>query len=126
MLIIKLIGLKEEEPENEKREIYERAARSPGRGGGGSVSRGRDAIPPTSGDNGGILDAIFINSGRFAERGAYFLDCQRPLTLTLIYIPAARERGWRRELIGAREARESREEARGGGTDGARWASYKL
>lgn len=36
---------------------------------GGSVSRGRDAIPPTSGDNGGILDAIFINSGRFAERG---------------------------------------------------------
>lgn len=36
---------------------------------GGSVSRGRDAIPPTSGDNGGILDAIFINSGRFAKRG---------------------------------------------------------
>lgn len=54
-----------EEPENEKREIYE------GRliPGGGSVSRGRDAIPPTSGDNGGILDAIFINSGRFAGGG---------------------------------------------------------
>jgi len=34
---------------------------------GGSVSRGRDAILPTSGDNGGILDAIFINSGGFAE-----------------------------------------------------------
>jgi len=33
----------------------------------GLVSRGRDAIPPTSDDNGGILDAIFINSGRFAE-----------------------------------------------------------
>lgn len=63
---------------------------------GSSVSRGRDAIPPTSGDNGGILDAIFINSGRLAEGeggGAYFLDCQRPLTLTLIYIPAERERG---------------------------------
>lgn len=57
---------------------------------GGLVSRGRDAIPPTSGDNGGILDVIFINSGRFAEREAYFLDCQRPLTLTLIYIPATR------------------------------------
>lgn len=37
--------------------------------GGGSVSRGRDAIPPTSGDNGGILDAIFINSGRLADGG---------------------------------------------------------
>ena len=102
---------------------------------GGSVSRGRDAILPTSGDNGGILDAIFINSGRFAEgeeegRGegerAYFLDCQRPLTLTLIYILAVRTRaGMARVRRSQRGARVVEEEA-GVVDGGGRWVSYKL
>lgn len=56
--------------------------------------------------------------------GAYFLDCQRPLTLTLIYIPAAR--------TGVARARRSQRGARvgrgwGGGTDGGggRVINYK-
>lgn len=95
---------------------------------GGSVSRGRDAILPTSGDNGGILDAIFINSGRFAEggreRGAYFLDCQRPLTLTLIYILAART-GMARARRSQRGARVAEEEAGVVEGGGGRVINYK-
>jgi len=77
------MGLKEEEAESK---IYE------GRfwyRGFSRFSRGRDAIPSTSGDNGGILDTIFINSGRFAGGGLLSWLPARPLTLTLIYIPAA-------------------------------------
>jgi len=55
-----------------KRKISRASRRAKRRGeiyGGRSIPPSRVTTPPTSGDNGGILDAIFINSGRPARVG---------------------------------------------------------